>query len=63
MWSLDCEANESIKAGQLVSHSHFLMVVVLKHGYGFDSTCPTDINIKTNYSTESGIRIQHSNYS
>ncbi|GAA6066100.1 uncharacterized [Tachysurus ichikawai] len=32
MWSLDCEAKESIKAGQLVSHSHFLMVV-LKHSY------------------------------
>lgn len=62
MWSLDCEAKESIKAGQLVSHSQFLMVV-LKHGYGFDSTCPTNINIKTNYSIESGICNQHSNYS
>lgn len=62
MRSLDCEEKESIKAGQLVSHSHFLMLV-LKHGYGFDSTCPTDINIKTNYSIESGIHNRHSNYS
>lgn len=60
MWSLDCEAKESIKAGQLVSHSHFLMVVQ-KHGYASDSTCPTDINIKL-YSIESGIRNWHNNY-